>query len=653
MKKLLLILLTILGLITQLNAQVGINNTNTPPNDKAMLDVSSGTKGVLIPRLTAAQKAVISPVPIGLMVYDATLNQFSYFNGTVWVNVSGASGSAGPWAVTGNDIYFNNLGNVGINVTNPTPRLEVFQTGKTQSGFGSLVSPMRLGIGVTGLHAIAGDNYDAVGIAGFGANASSGKRNIGILGTTGGGIATNIGVMSYQNGSFVQNVYGNYNEVNQSGFGEPTASYNKVVNSGSSYATSVNGYAETNSNLPTTTTGGAFYGNNSGNNTGSICYGVNGVATGLGRNYGLYGYAGSGTHNYALYGAGDAVIQNNLLVGDYDLPTVPIGKLTVRASTNNYGLFHTDGVMSIGTYISSVRASIGTRSTHDLGFFTANGTSQIVLKTSGYVGIGTDAPVAPLHVNGNNLKYLSQGNFFFRDAAGISIEPTIGRFISIYSTDGIVAGTFVGAALSVTSSDNRIKKDFALSNNSEDLERLKKIEITNYRMKDVATWGNQTFKKVIAQQVESVYPEVIKKQTQVIPDIYALAESVVYDALNKKLSISLLKDYDIKIGDKIELVHPEKGKIQSEVVEVSGKSFTVKDWNYPTDKIFVFGREVNDFRSVDYEALSMLGISAIQALAKEVEVLKKENVKQKEDFNKRLEGIEASLKNLNISSIIK
>ncbi len=77
-------------------------------------------------------------------------------------------------------------------------------------------------------------------------------------------------------------------------------------------------------------------------------------------------------------------------------------------------------------------------------------------------------------------------------------------------------------------------------------------------------------------------------------------------------------------------------------MSVSGKTFTVKDWQYPTDKIFVFGREVNDFRSVDYEALSMLGISAIQALAKENEELKKENLETKS----RLNAIEASLKQL-------
>ena len=105
------------------------------------------------------------------------------------------------------------------------------------------------------------------------------------------------------------------------------------------------------------------------------------------------------------------------------------------------------------------------------------------------------------------------------------------------------------------------------------------------------------------------------------------------------------------MGDKIELVHPEKGKVRANISDVSGNSFTIKDWLYETDKIFVFGREVDDFRVVDYEALSMLGISAIQALAKENEVLLLKNEEQKiknEKMEARLNNIEARLNKLNI-----
>jgi hypothetical protein len=37
-----------------------------------------------------------------------------------------------------------------------------------------------------------------------------------------------------------------------------------------------------------------------------------------------------------------------------------------------------------------------------------------------------------------------------------------------------------------------------------------------------------------------------------------------------------------------------------------------------SEKVFVYGREVNDFRSVDYDAISMLNVSATQELARKV-----------------------------------
>jgi Chaperone of endosialidase/Head domain of trimeric autotransporter adhesin len=380
-------------------------------------------------------------------------------------------------------------------------------------------------------------------------------------------------------------------------------------------------------------------------------------------NIGLFSFA-SGVNTKANGDASIAIGESTIASGG--------SSTAMGVSTTASGSYST--AMGYGTYATGyVSTAIGRATTASGDYSTAigvynnpniyglfmvgNGSSSIspyttfiIRKDNSRVGIGVENPLAPLHVA--NFGYVStgQGHFFYYNT-GLSTNPSYTANLGILADEGIVSKTYVGSAINVVTSDSRIKKDFSLSNNSEDLERLKKIQITNYRMKDVATWGTQTFKKVIAQQVEEVYPEVISKTKSVIPDIYALAESVVYDAQNKKLNVSLSKDYGIKIGDKIELVHPEKGKIQAEVVEVSGKSFTVKNWDYATDKIFVFGREVNDFRSVDYEALSMLGISAIQALAKEVEGLKKENIQLKSDFNKRLESIEASLRLTNQSTI--
>ncbi|MFP5459735.1 MAG: hypothetical protein ACLGG7_13450, partial [Bacteriovoracia bacterium] len=63
----------------------------TAPNASAALDVSSTTKGLLPPRMTAAQRdAIVAPAQ-GLMVYNTTADQLQIYNGTTWVSGSGSS----------------------------------------------------------------------------------------------------------------------------------------------------------------------------------------------------------------------------------------------------------------------------------------------------------------------------------------------------------------------------------------------------------------------------------------------------------------------------------------------------------------------------------------------------------------------------------
>jgi len=83
---------------TNLLAQsVGINKTGNPPAASALLDIDASgytpKKGLLIPRMTAAERTAIVSPATGLMVFqtDATAG-FYYYNGTAWVSLSGSAG---------------------------------------------------------------------------------------------------------------------------------------------------------------------------------------------------------------------------------------------------------------------------------------------------------------------------------------------------------------------------------------------------------------------------------------------------------------------------------------------------------------------------------------------------------------------------------
>jgi hypothetical protein len=64
-----------------------INADYTNVNDaSALVEIQSTTKGFLPPKMTTTQKNAIATPAAGLMVYDTTLNQMSYYNGSSWVN---------------------------------------------------------------------------------------------------------------------------------------------------------------------------------------------------------------------------------------------------------------------------------------------------------------------------------------------------------------------------------------------------------------------------------------------------------------------------------------------------------------------------------------------------------------------------------------
>ena len=91
---------------------VGIGTST--PNASAQLDVTSTSKGLLVPRMTTAQRTAIASPANGLMVYDTNLNAFYFYNGSTWAAVNNSGGGSDNWATSGNNIYNSNTGNVGI-----------------------------------------------------------------------------------------------------------------------------------------------------------------------------------------------------------------------------------------------------------------------------------------------------------------------------------------------------------------------------------------------------------------------------------------------------------------------------------------------------------------------------------------------------------
>jgi sugar lactone lactonase YvrE len=87
-KKPILLSLSLFFVISYCLSQ-GVGIGNTTPNEKAIVDITSTTQGLLIPRMTNVQKLGINSPPVGLLVYqiDGTKGIYHY-NSLRWLNLT-------------------------------------------------------------------------------------------------------------------------------------------------------------------------------------------------------------------------------------------------------------------------------------------------------------------------------------------------------------------------------------------------------------------------------------------------------------------------------------------------------------------------------------------------------------------------------------
>jgi len=70
---------------------VSITPTGNPPDASAGLDIDFTDKGLLIPRMTTAQRNAIASPALGLMIYNTDDDCFQYYNGISWLSICGYS----------------------------------------------------------------------------------------------------------------------------------------------------------------------------------------------------------------------------------------------------------------------------------------------------------------------------------------------------------------------------------------------------------------------------------------------------------------------------------------------------------------------------------------------------------------------------------
>lgn len=245
---------------------------------------------------------------------------------------------------------------------------------------------------------------------------------------------------------------------------------------------------------------------------------------------------------------------------------------------------------------------------------TPSATNTVINGQTGNVFIGT--------ANDNRGKLVvigTQANIF-GPYGYLAANGTAGYSSANNQANGIFASNSIGTGQEFHAySDARIKQSTGTVDAENSLNTVKNLYIQKYIYKDKVRNGGKEKTGIFAQDLEKVFPEAVNKVTEFIPDVYAKSKVTNGNTVQ-------IKSSDINIGDLIKIIVRENNTEQEYQVKITAKdgdAYTV-DRSIHAGEVFIYGKQVNDFREVDYDRLTILSLSAIQALQEEIKSLKDE-----------------------------
>ena len=609
-------------------------------------------KGIAYPRYNDGNRPV-APLTPGTMIFNTSQNVHQYWNGSAWINVAIGGGGSSYWQLggaNGNEIANSNTGGfwsanpTGLtyssnNTTNP-PVAPVSGAGTRLMWIPSR-SAFRVGT-------VDGTQWNAanIGLYSFATGYST---------TASGYSSTALGRITYATGDYSTALGSN-----------TTASRHSSTAMG--YYTTASGNSSTAMGDNTTASGNGStvmgYLSTASGET-STAMGRETTASGISSTSMGYSTAASADYSTAIGQSTTASGLNSIAMGNKttasgDYSTAMGNNITASGlnsiALGYYGSASGELSIAIGTAFASGLGSkaIGSGVTASGNSSTAMGNgANTNFKTYAFA-IGGASTTPRANSDQSYQMKMHFDNFQFLTGAANDFTITDGQittsnqlsvfgtrnltlsygFLSPAGNTGTASGNFpyaiyangrVAAHEFNAFSDARHKKLLSRGNGASDLALLNQLKVSNYTFIDTVAKGNHVQMGFIAQEVEKIVPNAVKKLQDYIPSIYDMAEGLVYDAKLKTLTVTTKKPHDFQAKDEIKLISLEKEhKVKADQI-VDAHTFVVNNWEKAVDKIFVFGKQVNDFRTVDYDRLFTLGISSIQELSRKIDALQQEN----------------------------
>jgi hypothetical protein len=278
------------------------------------------------------------------------------------------------------------------------------------------------------------------------------------------------------------------------------------------------------------------------------------------------------------------------------------------------------------------------------------GTIDIMrFSSSGYVGIGTISPAYPIHVDVTTVAASSSGAssttgyWWGSGASSITQSSNISSTPASQIAMKLNGSVWIDRNLSYVgfwqTSDRRIKKNINYNISSECVTLFRKLKCTNYSFVDEREHKTNVY-GYIAQDVSTVLPYAVTTQTGFIPSLYSLAKISRENGF-VKITCSEQKPYifhslhdkdgTVFVTDKNEPASDKDGgrHFKVKLFDISMNEFIVKikqivdngvftiendetSVKLTDTEYFVFGQEVDDYKILNNEAITMVATAALQ-----------------------------------------
>jgi len=330
-------------------------------------------------------------------------------------------------------------------------------------------------------------------------------------------------------------------------------------------------------------------------------------------------YLRGATININEIGSGNTVIGNSTGGGTSlnSANTTVNGSLTAQNATfGNWKSFYLLDSATVKNYgcLSTQTGGLGLKNFalyQDQNVTILNHSNLLALKISDHEKMRVDA-------NGN-----------------VGIGTTNPQYLLDVNGTAKINGTISGAAFIVVS-DRRIKTNIVDVEDDSALMMFRKLKPKTYEYVDKIQKGKESVYGFIAQEVQEVLPRATKMIIDFVPNIYNLC-TVTGDRITIDPS-KLEYDSSGNLFKTLKIIKEDNTELFVQILNADPNTIQI-DQTLSEEKIFVFGQEVNNFYSLDKNAIWTVASAALQEVDRQLQAEKEKTLVLQSNYEALLSRI--------------